>query len=316
MELSTYINSSRVNEFILMNFTTRYELQIVLFLLFLFIYLFTIMGNFSIIFLVCHNAQLHTPMYFFICGLSFLDICYSTDIVPKMIIDLLSEKKCISYIGCAVQLFFFCALGSTECCLFAVMAYDRYVAICTPLRYSLLMQPKTCLRLLCGAYTAGFLHSVIETCCTFSLSFCASNILHHFACDFPPLLRISCSDTAINELILFIFTSSIIMPATLVIFASYVSILLAILKIDISEGHTKAFSTCISHITSVTLFFGTGLYVYLSPKSKYYSGDGAGPTFVYAVMIPMLNPIIYSIRNKDIKITLQTTFNQWAKWRV
>ncbi|XP_053319724.1 olfactory receptor 1019-like [Spea bombifrons] len=308
MELPKVFNSSWVNEFILMEFSSRYDIQIGLFMVFFLIYLITFLGNASIVFLVYHNVQLHTPMYFFISTLSLLDLCYSTDIAPKMIIDVLSEKKTISYIGCAVQLFFFCAFGSTECCLLAVMAYDRYVAICRPLNYSLVMQTKTCLTLVSGACTAGFLHSVIETCCTFSLSFCTSNILNHFACDFPPLLGISCTDTTINELILFICTSSIIVPSFLVIIVSYVSIFFAILRKQFADGMKKAFSTCISHITSVTLFFATGLYVYLSPKSKYSTRNGIVATFVYAVMIPMSNPIIYSFRNKDIKTALQTTF--------
>ncbi|XP_063301791.1 olfactory receptor 5I1-like [Pelobates fuscus] len=315
MELSKYTNTTRLNEFILEGFSTRFDLAIVLFLFLVFIYLFTILGNTGIMFIVYHNSQLHTPMYFFICSLSFLDLCYSSDIVPKMIVDLLSEKKTISYFGCAVQLFFFCALGSSECSLFAVMAYDRHVAICNPLNYNLVMQQRTCWLLMLGVYTIGFLHSIIETCCTFSLSFCSSNILHHFACDFPPLLRISCSDTTINEFILFIFTSSIIMPATLVILVSYLSIFLAILKINFS-GRKKAFSTCVSHMTSVTLFFGTGLYVYLSPRSNYSTRDGIVATFVYAVIIPMSNPVIYSIRNKEIKTALQAIFLSRVKWRI
>uniref|UniRef100_A0A8C5M1Z4 Olfactory receptor n=1 Tax=Leptobrachium leishanense TaxID=445787 RepID=A0A8C5M1Z4_9ANUR len=315
MELSTYTNNSRVQEFVLLGFFTGTNLDIVLFLLFLFIYLFTIFGNAGIIFLVYHNSQMHTPMYFFICSLSFVDLCYSSDIAPQMIVNILSEKKTISYVGCAIQLFIFCALGSSECCLLAVMAYDRYVAICNPLNYSMVMQQKTCLGLLCAVYTVGFLHSVIETCCTFSLSFCSSNVLHHFACDFPPLLKISCTDTTVNEIILFIFTSSIIMPAVLVIFVSYFSIFLAILKINILEGRKKAFSTCVSHITSVALFFGTGVYVYLSPKSKYSTENGTVATLIYAVMIPMSNPVIYSVRNKDVKLAIETVFLGKAKLR-
>ncbi|XP_063302384.1 olfactory receptor 5AP2-like [Pelobates fuscus] len=314
--MSKHINSSRVNEFILMDFSERHDLQTVLFFLFLLMYLFTVLGNSGIIFLVYHNANLHTPMYYFISSLSFLDICYSTDIVPQMIAVLLSEKKTISYVGCAVQLFFFCAFGSTKCCLFAVMAYDRHVAICNPLNYSLLMQERTCWVLVSGAYTIGFLHSVIETCCTFSLSFCSSNILHHFACDFPSLLSLSCTDTTANKIVLFIFSSLFVFPPVLIILTSYVSIFLAIMKIKASESRKKAFSTCVSHIISVTLLYGTIFYAYLSPKSKYSSENGAGATFVYAVAIPMLNPIIYSFRNKDIKTAMQVTFHEMITRRI
>ncbi|XP_053319725.1 olfactory receptor 1019-like [Spea bombifrons] len=300
------MNITKVNEFILMGLSERQDLQIFLFMLFLMIYLITILGNVGIIIIVYHNSQLHTPMYFFISSLSFLDLCYSSDIAPKMIVDLLSAKRNISYIGCALQLFFFTGLGCTESFLFAVMAYDRYVAICNPLNYSLAMQPKTCLGLVSGAYTAGFLHSVIETCCTFSLSFCASNILNHFACDFPPLFSISCTDTAVNELILFVFASSVTMSSILVIFVSYLSIFLAILKIKAVTGRKKAFSTCSSHITAITLFYSTVIYVYLKPTSKTSVHKASVATVFYTVVIPMLNPMIYSLRNKDIKVSLKS----------
>ncbi|XP_063302385.1 olfactory receptor 5AP2-like [Pelobates fuscus] len=306
--MSKRINSSRVNEFIIMDFSERHDIQTVLFLLFLLMYLFTVLGNSGIIFLVYHNANLHTPMYYFISSLSFLDICYSTDIVPQIIAVLISEKKTISYVGCAVQLFFFCAFGSAECCLLAVMAYDRHVAICNPLNYRLIMQERTCWELVSGVYTTGFLNSVIETCFTFSLSFCSSNILHHFACDFPPLLSLSCTDTTVNELVLFILASLFIFPPVVVILTSYVSIFLAIMKLKTSESRRKAFSTCVSHIISVTLMYGTIFYVYLRPKSRYSSENGVGATFVYAVVIPMLNPLIYSLRNKDIKTAMKATF--------
>ncbi|KAM4748976.1 olfactory receptor 5AR1-like [Rhinophrynus dorsalis] len=308
MEFPKGINYSIVTEFILVGFSIRSDLQTIFFLLFLLIYLFTILGNTCIIFLVHHKVHLHTPMYYFISNLSFLDLCYSADIAPKMIVDLLSDRKTISYIGCAIQLFFFSALGSTECILFAVMAFDRYVAICKPLNYTLVMRHKICVALVAGAYTAGFLHSFIETCCTFSLSFCASNVLHHFACDFPPLLSISCTDTTINEMILFILSSSIIMPSVLIILVSYVSIFVVILKIKSRGGRRKAFSTCASHITAFTLFYGTGLYVYLNPKSSAESGKVA--TVFYAVVISMLNPMIYSFINKDIKAAFKSMYKK------
>ncbi|OCT89496.1 hypothetical protein XELAEV_18018117mg [Xenopus laevis] len=296
-------NYSTVTEFILTGFSRRPDLQTFLFFLFLLIYIFTVVGNIGIIFLVYHNSKFHTPMYYFIGNLAFLDLCYSADITPKMLADLVSEQKTISYSGCAIQLFFFSALGSTECVLFAVMAYDRYIAICNPLNYTLFMMEKTCVGLVAASYTVGFLHSLIETSCTFHLSFCASNILHHFACDFPQLLSISCTDSAANEIVLFVFSSSVTMPSVIIILASYISVFMAIFKINTTEGRQKPFSTCASHITAVALLYGTVLYVYLKPRSSTETVSMA--TVFYTVILPMLNPIIYSLRNKEIKVALK-----------
>lgn len=308
MEVLKGSNNSLITEFILTGFSNRPDLKIFLFMIFLIVYLTSTLGNIGIILIVINNTHFHTPMYLFISILSFIDLIYSSDIAPKMLVDLLFGQRTISYIGCAIQLFFFCALGSTECILFAVMAYDRYVAICNPLNYNLIMQKKMCLRLVCGAFTAGLLHSVIETGLTFHLSFCVSNILHHFACDFPPLLSISCSDTSVNEIVLFILSSSLTMPSVVIILGSYTFILLAILKIIGTEGRQKAFSTCASHITAVTLLYTTVLYVYLSPKSSASRDNVNIATVFYTVVLPMLNPMIYSMRNQDIKSVLKTTF--------
>ncbi|KAM4038484.1 olfactory receptor 5D18-like [Anomaloglossus baeobatrachus] len=226
-----------------------------------------------------------------------------------MLVGLYFSKTSISYFGCAIQLFAFCALGSTECILFAVMAYDRYVAICNPLNYNLIMQQKTCLGLLLGAYSTGLLHSLIETCCTFHLSFCSSNVLHHFVCDFPPLLSISCTDTTINELILFFFSSFVTVPSIVVILGSYVSIFTTILKIRAPEGRQKAYSTCASHIIAVTLLYSTVLFVYLSPKSPSSRNNVNMATVFYTVVLPMLNPLIYSLRNKEIKLAITESFH-------
>ncbi|KAM5171898.1 olfactory receptor 5AR1-like [Mantella aurantiaca] len=307
MEVTKGSNNSLVTEFFLIGFSNRPDLKIFLFMIFLFVYLTSLFGNIGIILIVFINTRFHTPMYFFISILSFIDLIYSSDIAPKMLVDLIFEQRTISYIGCAIQLFFFCTLGSTECILFAVMAFDRYVAICNPLSYNLVMQKKMCLQLVCGAFTAGLLHSVIETCLTFHLSFCVSNILHHYACDFPPLLSISCSDTSINEIVLFILSSLLTMPSVVIIVGSYVLILLAILKITGTEGRQKAFSTCASHITAVTLLYTTVLYVYLSPKSSASRDNVNIATVFYTVVLPMLNPMIYSMRNQDIKCVLKAT---------
>ncbi|CAI9583857.1 unnamed protein product [Staurois parvus] len=243
-------------------------------------------------------------MYYFISNLSILDLCLSSNIAPNMLSNFLSEQKTISYVGCFVQLFFFCILGITECILFAVMAYDHFVAICNPLNYFLVMQKKTCLGPVCGAYTAGVLHSLIETSCTLHLTFCASNVLHHFACDFLPLLSISCTDTTINEFVLFIFSSVITVPSIVVIIVSYISIIVSIMRIK----------SCASHITAVSLSYGTTLYVYLSPKSEATVENRSIATVFYTVVIPMLNPIIYSLRNKDIYNAVKIMFQSRKKY--
>ncbi|XP_072006288.1 olfactory receptor 5AS1-like [Engystomops pustulosus] len=243
-------------------------------------------------------------MYFFLSNLSAIDLLYASDIAPKMLEGLYFGKTSISYYCCAIQLFIFCALGSTECMLFAVMAYDRYVAICNPLSYNLIMRQRMCLGLMLGVYTAGFLHSLIEICCTFHLSFCASNVLHHFVCDFPQLLSISCTDTSLNERILLIFSSSVTVPSIMVILGSYLSIFISILKIKVPEGRKKAYSTCASHIIAVTLLYSSVLYVYLSPKSPSSRDNVNMATVFYTVVLPMLNPLIYSLRNKDIKLAI------------
>lgn len=310
MEISEDNNHSLINEFVLIGFSDRPYQSLGLFVVFLIIYIVSILGNIGIICLVCNNKKFHTPMYFFLSNLSIIDFVYASDIAPKMLIGLYFSKTSISFFGCAIQLFIFCALGSTECILFAVMAYDRYVAICNPLNYTLAMQWKTCLRLMIGAYGTGFLHSLIETCCTFHLSFCASNVLHHFVCDFPPLLSISCTDTTINELVLFVFSSSVTVPSIVVILGSYASIFITILKITAPEGRQKAYSTCASHIIAVTLLYSTVLFVYLSPKSPSSRDNVNMATVFYTVVLPMLNPLIYSLRNKDIKLAIIQSFQR------
>ncbi|XP_073443135.1 olfactory receptor 5B21-like [Dendrobates tinctorius] len=306
MGLPEASNHSFINEFILTGFSERSELRIFLSILLLFIYLTSVLGNGGILFLVSHNVNFHVPMYFFIANLSLIDVVYSSNIIPKILAGLIFDQRSISYLGCATQLFFYCALGSTECVLFAVMAYDRYMAICNPLNYNLIMQHNACLRLVLVAYIPGFLHSLVEICCTFRLSFCESNVLHHFVCDFPPLLRIACSDTTINEMIIFICSSSIITPCIIFILASYGSIIIVVRKMTAAGGRQKAFSTCTSHITAVALFYGTLLSVYFSPKSLSSADNVHVATIFYTVVLPMLNPVIYGLRNKHIKSALMS----------
>ncbi|XP_078508530.1 olfactory receptor 5AP2-like [Lissotriton helveticus] len=304
----TMKNHSRITEFVLMGIVSDPDLQILLFVLFFFIYSLTLIWNTGIIVAVRISTSLHTPMYFFISSLSFLDVWYSSAITPKMLVDFLADKKIISFLGCAFQVYFFCALGSTENFLFAVMALDRYVAICSPLLYPFIMNHKACVSLVTGSFVAGFVHSLIETGCTFRLSFCASNALQHFVCDFPALFELSCTDTRVNMLVLFTFALLVTMSSILIIFISYGYIIATVLKIKSVSGRRKAFSTCASHLTAVTLFYGTVFFVYLWPSTSMKEKSVA--TVFYTVVIPMLNPIIYSLRNKDIKAALRNIVYQ------
>ncbi|XP_029431429.1 olfactory receptor 1020-like [Rhinatrema bivittatum] len=306
-------NLSTVSEFVLLGLTNDPHLQMILFMLFLLIYIITLLANGGIITVIRINPCLHTPMYFFLTYLSFVDLCYSSTITPNMLANFLRERKTISFLGCAIQLFFYCGFGSTECLLLAVMAYDRYVAICNPLRYTVIMTKKLCIQLLVIAYGGGFLHSLIQTGCTFRLLFCSSNEINHFACDFPPLLILSCTDTSINELLLFVLAGFLTISAVLVILVSYVYILVTILRIQSAVGRHKAFSTCASHLTCVTLYFGTIFFMYLRPSSSYSKEQDKVISIFYTVVISMLNPLIYSLRNKDVKHALKNVLS--SVWR-
>ncbi|XP_030046147.1 olfactory receptor 5I1-like [Microcaecilia unicolor] len=294
-------NESTVTEFILLGLTDDPHLKSFLFLLFLGLYILTLLSNIVIITMIKITPRLQTPMYFFLSHLSFLDLCYCSNITPNMLVNFLSEKKSISFLGCMVQLFIFCSLGSTQCLMLAVMAYDRYVAVCSPLLYTVIMTKKLCIQLEIAAYMGGIIHSLIQTGCTFRLSFCGSNVINHFACDFPPLLIISCTSTYINELVLFIFASLVSMGAFLIILISYVYILFTILKLHSTVERQKTFSTCASHLTCVTLLYGTVLVTYLRPSSSYSQEQDKVISLIYTVIIPFLNPLIYSLRNKEVK---------------
>ncbi|XP_021088661.1 olfactory receptor 141-like [Mesocricetus auratus] len=294
-------NVTEVTLFILRGLTDNVELQITLFFLFLLIYLITLMGNLGLIAVVIGDSQLHNPMYYFLSVLSFIDACFSTIITPKMLIDFISEKKVISFLGCAAQMFLAVSCGTTECFLLAAMAYDRFVAIYNPLLYAGSMSPRVYLSLIIASYIGGILNASVHTGAISNLSFCGSNEIKHFFCDIPPLLAISCSDTKVNELLLFIFVSSIEVFTILIIIISYSFILFAILKMHSAEGRQKVLSTCGSHLTGVFLYYGTILFMYMRPSSSYVlEHDMIFSTF-YAIVIPMLNPIIYSLRNKDVK---------------
>ncbi|XP_077003352.1 olfactory receptor 8H1-like [Tamandua tetradactyla] len=297
-------NNTNVPDFILMGLTDSEEIQRVLFMLFLLIYLITMLGNAGMILLIHLDLQLHTPMYFFLSHLSFLDVCYSTVITHKTLENLLNSQKHISLSGCFTQMSFFVLLGATECFLLSSMAYDRYVAICNPLQYPVVMSMRLCCALITGSYMIGFTDSLINLLSIHSLHFCKSNAVHHFFCDTPPILALSCSDTQNTEITIFIFAGLTLMVSLITIFMSYMSILSTILKINSTSGKHKAFSTCVSHLLGITIFYGTLIFTYLKPKQSYSLGRDQVASVFYTMVIPMLNPLIYSLRNKEVKNAL------------
>ncbi|KAM9147508.1 olfactory receptor 5AR1-like [Pangshura tecta] len=303
-------NHSEVTEFILSGLTDRPELQVPLFGVFLLIYGITLVGNGGMILLIMIDPQLHTPMYFFLSNLFFCDLCYSSTISPKMLLNLLAERKSISYSACIVQMYLSDAFTDVECLLLAVMAYDRYMAICNPLHYTVTMSRQLCKQLVAGVYTGGLVDSMINTFFTFRLSFCSSNIINHFFCDIPPLLVLSCYDTHINEIMMFAFTSCIIVSSLVTVLLSYVYIASTILEIRSTEGRRKAFSTCTFHLTAVVLLFGTLLFMYLRPTSSYSMDTDKVASSFYTLVIPMLNPLIYSLRNTEVKDALRRAINK------
>ncbi|XP_036733030.2 olfactory receptor 1052-like [Manis pentadactyla] len=253
------------------------------------------------IILIKLNSQLHTPMYFFLSNLSFCDICYSTVYAPKMLVNFLSEQRVITFVGCILQSFLFAVYVTTECILLSVMAYDRYVAIANPLLYTVIMTQRICIQMMLASYLAGLINSLIHTVGLLKLDFCGPNIVNHFFCDVPPLLRLSCSDAHNNEMLLLIFSTVIATFTFTVVMASYIRIAAAIQTIRSAAGRCKAFSTCASHLTAVTLFYGSVTFSYIQPSSKYSLEQEKVSAVFYTLVIPMLNPLIYSLRNKDVK---------------
>ncbi|XP_074193260.1 olfactory receptor 5T17-like [Rhinolophus sinicus] len=294
-------NVTEVTIFVLTGFTDKLELHFMLFLLFLAVYLFTLIGNLGMVVLVIGDSRLHNPMYCFLSVLSSVDACFSSVITPNMLADFMSKNKTISLLGCATQMFLAVTFGTTECFLLAAMAYDRYVAIYNPLLYSVSMSPRVYVPLIIASYVGGILHASIHTVATFSLSFCASNEIRHVFCDIPPLLAISCSDTHTNQLLLFCFVGSIEIVTILIVLISYGFILSAILRMRSAEGRRKVFSTCGSHLTGVSIYHGTILFMYVRPSSSYALDHDMIVSTFYSIVIPALNPIIYSLRNKDVK---------------
>ncbi|XP_072494384.1 olfactory receptor 5A1-like isoform X2 [Notamacropus eugenii] len=299
------INSTSVTFFFLLGFSDHPELQVILFGTFLGIYLVTLVWNPSLIILIKIDSHLHTPMYFFLSNLSFIDICYSSTVAPKMLSDFFKEQAAISFVGCATQFFFFIGTGLTESCLLAAMAYDRYAAISNPLLYTTIMSQDLCTKMVAGAYVGGFLSSLIQATSIFQLDFCGFNLINHFFCDLPPVLALSCSDTFLSQTINFLVVVAVGGTSFLILLISYGYIVAAVLKINSVEGRYKAFNTCASHLTVVTLFYGTGFFMYLRPSSSYSLSRDKVVSVFYSVMIPMLNPLIYSLRNSEIKAALK-----------
>nr|XP_020670698.1 olfactory receptor 10A7-like [Pogona vitticeps] len=294
------VNVTGRTEFILLGLADHPDLQVLLFTVFLSLYIITLVGNTLIFITIMTDPLLRTPMYFFLKVLSFLDICYSSVTLPKMLTNSLSEDKRISYIGCATQMFFLLFLGASECFLLVAMAYDRYVAICKPLRYRSIMNDTVCLSLTVLSWLIGNSVSLVQTAWVFTLPFCESNEIDYFFCDIPPLIKLSCTETSSYERQLFTATIMVICIPFSFIFGSYFLIIFNILKMKSSEGRRKAFSTCSSHLMVVTLFFGSGSLIYLRPKSIQGQDSNKLLALIYTAITPMLNPIIYSLRNKEI----------------
>ncbi|XP_055989933.1 olfactory receptor 5A1-like [Sorex fumeus] len=292
-------NYSSVVMFVLLGLTDDKELQFILFPIFLGIYLVTIFWNLSLILLIRVDSHLHTPMYFFLSFLSFIDICYSSSTGPKMLSDFFKDERTISFIACATQYFAGCWMGLSECCLLAAMAYDRYIAIGNPLQYTTIMAPRLCQKMVAGALGSGFLNSLLQTIPCFNLYYCKSNVIQHFFCNLPQIVVLSCSSPFITQIILFLEALFIGLGSLVIILLSYGFITASILKISSIKGSAKAFNTCASHLAVVSLFYGTAL------SSVHPNKQDKALSVFYAIVIPMLNPLIYSLRNKEIKEALK-----------
>ncbi|XP_037695395.1 olfactory receptor 5AN1-like [Choloepus didactylus] len=298
-------NNTEITHFILLGFSDFPRILVVLFVIFLLIYITTVTWNLCLIILIRMDSHLHTPMYFFLSHLSFIDICYVTSTAPNMLFNFFQEQQTVTIMGCIVQYFIFSTMGLSDSCLLTAMAYDRYAAICKPLLYSSIMSPTLCGRMALGAYMAGVSGSLCQLCALLQLHFCGPNVINHFFCDMPQLLILSCTDTFFVQVILAMLSMTYGIGSTIIIMTSYGYIVIAIMKITSAKGRSKAFNTCASHMTVVSLFYTSSMFVYLS------SSSGSSPSFdriasvLYTVVIPMLNPLIYSLRNREIKDALK-----------
>ncbi|XP_004470747.1 olfactory receptor 5K3-like [Dasypus novemcinctus] len=293
-------NYSMTTEFILIGFTDQPELKPLLFVVFLAIYLITMIGNLGLVALIYMEPRLHTPMYFFLGNLALMDSCCSCAITPKLLQNFFSEDRLITLYECMAQFYFLCLAETTDCSLLAAMAYDRYVAICSPLQYHTRMSKKLCILMTTGAYIAGNIHSMIQVGLLFRLTFCGSHQINHFFCDVFPLYRLSCVDPYINELMIPIFSGAVQSYSIAIVITSYFFILFTVFKMKSKEGRGKALSTCASHFLSVSLFYGSLLFVYVQPISEKEDKKDIPVAVFYTLVIPLLNPFIYSLRNKEV----------------
>ena len=293
-------NATSLTEFVLTGLTYQPDWHIHLFLMFLIIYLITTVGNLGLIALIYNDPHLHIPMYLFLGSLAFVDAWISSTVTPKMLVNFLAKRKMISLSECITQLFSFAFSATTECFLLATMAFDRYVAICKPLLYPVIMTKRLCIRLLISSFSGGLFHAILHNAFLLRLTFCNSKIIHHFYCDIVPLFKISCTDPSVNVLMVFIFSGSIQVFTILTVLVSYILVLFTILKNKSIQGIRKAFSTCGAHLLSVSLYYGPLLFRYVHPGSAQTDAQDMMDSLFYTVIIPLLNPIIYSLRNKKV----------------
>ncbi|XP_075857486.1 olfactory receptor 5D13-like [Microcebus murinus] len=312
--LSPEGNHSLGATFTLLGFSEYADLQVPLFLVFLTIYTVTVLGNLGMILIIRINPKLHTPMYFFLSHLSFVDFCYSSIVTPKLLENLVVEDRTISFTGCIMQFSFACIFVVAETFMLAVMAYDRFVAVCNPLLYTVVMSPKLCVSLVAGPYAWGIVCSLTLTYFVLALSFCGSNILNNFVCEHSVIISVSCSNPYIIQMLCFVIAVFDEVSSLGIILTTYIIIFVTILKMPSAGGRQKAFSTCASHLTAITIFHGTVLFLYCVPNSKNsWLIIKVGSVF-YTVVIPMLNPLIYSLRNKDVKDSVRKLMNHLTKF--
>ncbi|XP_062974460.1 olfactory receptor 9G4-like [Elgaria multicarinata webbii] len=306
-------NGTLLTYFVLVGFTTDPVLRIIVFVLFLISYTVTLTGNLGLITLIYLDSRLHTPMYFFVGSLSFLDVWYSTVYTPRILADCTAKNNSMSLASCAAQFFFSAGLAYSECFLLAVMAYDRYVAICNPLLYATAMPRKLCIQLVTGSYIAGFASAIVHTGNTFRLHFCGNNIINHYFCDEPPLMKMACDDIRVYELILTTVIGCNMLATTAVILGSYTGIVAAIIRIRSAAGRRKAFSTCSAHLISVSLFYGSILFTYSRPSSQHTPNWDKASALFYTVINPLINPLVYSLRNQDVKSAFKKVLGRFIQ---
>ncbi|MBZ3879895.1 Olfactory receptor-like protein OLF3 [Sciurus carolinensis] len=309
--MGTY-NQTWESEFILLGLSSDWDTQVSLFVLLLAMYLVTVLGNFLIVLLIRLDGRLHTPMYFFLTNLSLVDVSYATSIVPQLLVHFLAEHKGIPFLSCAAQLFFSLALGGIEFVLLAVMAYDRYVAVCDPLRYSVIMHGGLCTRLAIASWVSGSINSLMQTTITFQLPMCTNKYIDHISCEILAVVRLACVDTSSNEVAIVVSSIVLLMTPFFLVLLSYIQIISTILKIRSTQGRRKAFHTCASHLTVVALCYGMAIFTYAQPHSSPSVLQEKLISLFYAILTPMLNPMIYSLRNKEVKGAWQKLLGQFS----